>query len=178
MEREPGDLTLSVVGTPDPQLVRSDWTPTGSVEIVGVATKSITNVLLNNGALTELWRSDWHLDGVGVDQVFQRVINPGATSAWHVHLRTTDRLSCALGQLLVVLFDARVDSPSHGELVEYRMGERRPATISIPPGVYHGVRNIGITPAVLINAVDLAYGYDAPDHHRVPADTTDIPYRW
>jgi dTDP-4-dehydrorhamnose 3,5-epimerase len=171
-------MTLSVVGKQDPQLVRSDWTPSHTVAIAGVSTKSITNVLMDNGSLTELWRADWELDAQGVEQVFQRTMLPGATSAWHVHLATTDRLSCASGQLLIVLFDARVASPTHGAIAEYRLGERRPATISVPAGVYHGVRNVGATAAVLINTVDRAYGYEAPDHYRVPADCPDIPYEW
>ena len=76
-----GDMTLSVVGKQDPQLVRSDWTPSDTVAIAGVSTKSISNVLMDNGSLTELWRADWELDRQGVEQVFQRTLLPGATSA-------------------------------------------------------------------------------------------------
>jgi dTDP-4-dehydrorhamnose 3,5-epimerase len=169
-------MELSVVGVRDRQLVRSDWEPVCFEPIDGVTAKSVTNVLTSNGALTEVWRADWQLDPNGVGQVFQRVLDPGATSAWHVHLESTDRLACAIGQLLIVLFDARCESPSHGKIAEYRIGARRPATIVVPPGVYHGVKNIGIDAAVLINAVDQAYDYENPDHHRVPADTADIPY--
>ena len=50
--------------------------------------------------------------------------------------------------------------------------------ISIPPGVYHGVRNIGSTPAVVVNAVDVAYDYEDPDHYRVSSACEEIPYRW
>ena len=172
------EMVLSVLGTPDPQLVTSDWMPTADGEIDGVFAKQVANVLTDNGYLTELWRSDWLLDGGPVDQVFQRVMQPATISAWHVHLRTTDRLSCAIGQLLVVLYDARAASPTHGAIAQFRFGERRPAVISVPPGVYHGVRNIGTTSAVLVNAVDAAYDYDAPDHHRLPPDCADIPYQW
>ena len=171
-------IALSVTGKRDPQLVRSDWTPVGQVEIQGVSTKQIANVLTDNGYLTELWRSDWSLDGGGVDQVFQRTIEVGATSAWHVHLATIDRLTCVVGQVLVVLFDARLNSATHGLVSEHRIGERRPAVISIPPGVYHGVRNIGQSAAVLINAVDAAYDYEDPDHFRVAPTCEEIPYRW
>src|SRR3954447_6981314 len=172
------EMVLSVLGTPDPQVVTSDWMPTATVEIDGVFAKQVANVLTDNGYLTELWRADWLLDGGDVDQVFQRVLQPGAISAWHVHLRTTDRLSCAIGQLLVVLYDARIDSPTHGAIAQFRFGERRPAVISVPPGGYHGVRNIGATSAVLVNAVDAAYDSAAPDPHRLPADCADIPHQW
>src|SRR3954470_24139239 len=121
------EMVLSVLGTPDAQLGTSDWMPTANVEIDGVFAKQVSNVLTDNGYLTELWRSDWLLDAGRVDQVFQRVMQPGTISAWHVHLRTTDRLSCALGQLLVVLYDARIGSTTHGALAQFRFGERRPA---------------------------------------------------
>lgn len=169
---------LSIRGEPDPELVRSDWSPVGGTEIDGVGTKLITNVLTNDGYLTEMWRSDWALDGGGVDQVFQRVLYPGAISAWHTHLNTTDRLFCAVGHVLIVLYDARTASPTHGIITEHRLGEIRPAVISLPPGVYHGVRNLGTTSAVLLNAVDAAYQYETPDHHRIPRDSTGIPYIW
>ena len=162
---------------PDAQLTSADWA-VDAVAIDGVVAKSVTNVLTDNGFLTELWRADWNLDSLAVGQVFQRTLNPGTISAWHVHQHTVDRLSCASGRLLVVLFDARIGSPTHGSVAEYRLGEHRPATICVPPGVFHGVRNIGGDKAVIINAVDIAYDYARPDHLRVPADSPDIPYRW
>jgi dTDP-4-dehydrorhamnose 3,5-epimerase len=48
----------------------------------------------------------------------------------------------------------------------------------IPPGVFHGVQNISSQPAVLLNLVDKAYQYEAPDHWRLPLDTDKIPYRF
>jgi dTDP-4-dehydrorhamnose 3,5-epimerase len=162
----------------DPQLVRSDWTAAGEVTIDGVVTSSMSNVLTDNGVLTEMWRADWRVDELGVGQVFQRVMTPGALSAWHAHRVTTDRLFCATGRIKVVLFDGRAGSPTHGALTEYRLGAERPALVVVPPGVWHGVRNIGETAAVLVNLVDVAYDYESPDHYRAPADTVDIPYTW
>ncbi|MBI5089193.1 MAG: dTDP-4-dehydrorhamnose 3,5-epimerase family protein, partial [Actinobacteria bacterium] len=118
------------------------------------------------------------LDGGGIEQVFQRTLAPGSISAWHVHLETTDRLFCALGEVLVALYDARSTSPTHGVLAEYRFGEHRPLVVSVPPGVVHGVRALGNAPAVLVNAVDRAYGYEEPDHLRLPHDSPEIPYRF
>lgn len=168
---------LSVVGVKDRQLVRSDWTPADQTPIQGVVTRQITNVLTNNGYLTEIWRSDWHLDGLPVGQVFQRVLEPAAVSGWHSHLHTSDRLFCASGRLLIALYDARCESPSHGKTALFRIGAERPAIVVVPPGVWHGVRNIGAIPATMLNVVDLAYDYEDPDHYRLPADTPLIPYQ-
>jgi dTDP-4-dehydrorhamnose 3,5-epimerase len=171
-------LLLTVAGVRDRQLVRSDWTGVDEIGIDGVDVKLIASVLTDNGALTELWRADWMLDPHGVGQVFQRTLNRGALSAWHVHLQTTDRLVCATGQILIALFDAREASPTRGAIATIRMGERRPGIVTIPPGVYHGARNLADGPSTLVNIVDIAYCYESPDHLRAPADSPEIPYRW
>jgi len=48
--------------------------------------------------------------------------------------------------------------------------------IVIPPKVWHGVQNYGSEISVLLNAVDLAYQYDDPDHWRIPPDSKEIPF--
>ena len=166
----------SIEGEKDPQVVRSDWSDASSAAIDGVVAKQITNVLTDNGCLTEIWRSDWKLDDRAIDQVFQRVIEPGKASGWHSHARTTDRLFCAIGRLLVALYDGRRSSPTFGAVATFRLGAERPAVIVVPPGVWHGVRNIGTSSLVLLNIVDIAYDYEDPDHYRVPLDTPLIPF--
>ena len=49
--------------------------------------------------------------------------------------------------------------------------------VTIPPGVWHGVVALGPETALLLNLVDKAYAYDAPDHWRLPPDTDQIPYK-
>lgn len=172
------EAILGLAGDKDRELIRSDWTPAHPQTIDGVVTKSISPVLTNNGCLTEIWRSDWGLDRKPVAQIFQRVLDPGAVSAWHAHKLTTDRLFCAAGRILVVLYDCRPGSPSKGTVAELRMGNERPSLVVVPPGVWHGIRNIGSAPATLINAVDLAYDYVDPDHYRIAIDDDQIPYRF
>jgi dTDP-4-dehydrorhamnose 3,5-epimerase len=103
---------------------------------------------------------------------------PGAISAWHTHAITTDRLFVAAGVAHIVLYDAREDSPTKGLINEFRYGEHRQALVSVPPGVWHGVRNFGPSNAVLLNLVDVAYQYDDPDHWRLPIDTDKIPFKF
>ncbi len=62
-------------------------------------------------------------------------------------------------------------------MAEYRLAPERPGLLIVPPGVFHGVKALGARPATLINMVDEAYSYTAPDHWRLPADSAEIPYR-
>lgn len=159
------------------QSVTSDWTLLQE-RIAGVAIKEIRSVCKTNGYVTEIYRTDWGIDERAVDQVFQVVMNPGAVEAWHMHGSTTDRFFAATGRVAVVLYDARPESPTRGMVNELRIGVERPTLVSVPPGIWHGVQNIGAVPAVLINLVDQAYIYEAPDHWGLPADTDQIPYRF
>ena len=109
-------------------------------------------------------------------QVFQVVLEPAAISAWHVHQRATDRLFANHGQLKIVLFDARAGSATERRINVFRCGTGRPMLIVVPPGVWHGVQNVGASPASLLNLPDRAYAYEAPDHWRLPADTAQVPY--
>ena len=159
------------------QSVTSDWTLLRDC-INGVAVKEIRSVYKRDGYVTEIYRTDWALDDRPVDQVFQVVLEPGAINAWHMHESTTDRFFAATGRVAVVLYDARPRSPTLGMVNELRIGIERPTLVSVPPGVWHGVQNIGVTPTVLLNLVDKAYIYEAPDHWDLPADTDKIPYHF
>lgn len=161
---------------PDPQLVDPDWETHNQPRIDGVVIKPVKHVVTNNGYLTEIFRTDWDLPGARVDQIFTRVLDPASVSAWHCHAVTTDRLFCVSGRLLIVLYDGRAGSPSSKTLLQVRVGTERPCLVVVPCGVWHGVKNIGSQPAILLNAVDEAYAYDAPDHWRIPRNDPQIPF--
>jgi dTDP-4-dehydrorhamnose 3,5-epimerase len=162
----------------DPQSVTSDWNSLQDA-IEGVRVREMKNVIKNRGdVLCEVFRREWMPDDGDVDQVFQSVMNPGSISAWHVHRLTTDRLFASHWALQIVLFDGRENSPTYGRINEFRFGAMRPALVIIPPGVFHGVRNISHEPAVLLNLVNRAYRYEDPDQWRLPLDTEVIPYRF
>lgn len=167
----------SIQGEKDPEVVRPDWSPAHPPQMDGVVARQVANVLTGNGYLTEIWRGDWNLDDLPVGQVFQRVLEPKAASGWHVHAVTTDRLFCGHGRILVALYDGRLDSPTHGKAIDFRLGSERPAVIVVPPGVWHGIRNLSSEPSLFLNVVDVAYDYEDPDHIRLPLDTPLIPYQ-
>lgn len=157
------------------QSVTADWDFTQDL-IHGVLVKETKNVPKDSGVLTEVFRLDWALDGGRIEQVFQVTLKPGAISAWHVHETTTDRLFVADGLMKIVLYDARVVAPTYRRINEFRLGALRPGLLVVPPGVWHGVQNIGPDSGRLLNLVDCAYRYDDPDHWKLPPDSDRIPY--
>jgi len=164
--------------TRDRQTITARWTPSNLRLIDGVVIHEVMNVPKHGGYLTEIFRSEWAGTNAVVDQVFQNVLDPGSISAWHAHEDTTDRLFVSHGSMRIVLYDARNGSPTHGTVNELLFGTVRPALVIVPPHVWHGVQNAASTPGLLLNLVDRAYDYEHPDHWRLPADTTQIPYTW
>lgn len=158
--------------------IGSDWIPLRPPLIDGVCFRETRPVLAGYGALTEIYRREWEASAIPVDQIFASTMRPGALTAWHAHEATIDRLAVAQGTVRIVLYDSRRGSPSYGRLNEFLVSTLRPALVTIPARVWHGVQNAGDEVAVLLNAVDRAYDYAAPDHWRLPPDSPQIPYRF
>jgi dTDP-4-dehydrorhamnose 3,5-epimerase len=162
----------------DKQSITSDWEFTNIAMIDGVMLKEVKNVIKNNGALVEIVRTDWLDDNKAIDQVFQVTLSPGAVSAWHAHEVTTDRLFVNHGLISIVLYDAREDSPTFGQINEFKLGTARPGLLVVPPKIWHGIKNLADESSMIINLVDRAYSYEEPDHWRIDADSPEIPYRF
>jgi len=78
----------------------------------------------------------------------------------------------------VGLYDAREDSPTHGEVQEVFLGEQSMVLLKIPIGVMHGYKTIGVEPSLLLNLPTMVYNPAQPDEYRLPYDTDQIPYNW
>jgi len=93
-----------------------------------------------------------------------------------------DRLFVVSGLVKIVVFDGRLASPTHGHYTELVASERNPGLLTIPPDLYHGWKNIGVTEAIIINMPSEMYNYEDPDALDMPWDSPAarelIPYTW
>jgi dTDP-4-dehydrorhamnose 3,5-epimerase len=105
-------------------------------------------------------------------------ILPGRIKGWAMHEFQTDRYFVASGNVRVVLFDGRDDSPSAGSIVEIHVTDRTPGVVKIPPGVWHANQNWGQTEAHVVNFPTRAYEPDHPDKHRIDPHGGTIPFDW
>ena len=145
--------------------------------IAGVEVKQLRVIADERGFLMEILRNDDpFFDQFG--QVYLSVAYPGVVKGWHFHKIQTDRMTVVSGMAKIVLYDMRPESPTQGEIAEFFVGEKNPILLRIPPGVCHGMKCIGTTPAHMINVPNQAYNYDQPDEYRFPPHGTEIPYDW
>lgn len=146
--------------------------------IDGVQLHEMQNIITRNGTTTEVVRPDWDIGRLAINHMIHVTLRPHALSAWHCHHLQTDRIFVIDGTLRIVLFDDREGSPTKGKLDVLHLSPLRPATILIPPFVWHGIQNLENRASSFINFFDRAYCYEDPDEWRLPADTDAIPYRF
>jgi dTDP-4-dehydrorhamnose 3,5-epimerase len=145
--------------------------------IEGVRVRRLVRHSDARGSLTELLRSDWP-EFSHFGQAIVTVNQPGVIRGWHWHRRQTDVIVVVAGAALVPLYDGRAGSATHRQLDEHVLSDDQLAAVFVPPGVYHGYRTIGETPALILNFPDAPYDPAHPDEERVPHDDPAIGYRW
>ena len=146
------------------------------VMIEGLVLKDLVTHYDERGFFREIIRvtDDFFKEGFG--QWSHSLMYQGVTKAWHIHQCQVDWWYVATGVLKVVLHDTRGDSATHGELMEFLMGNDQPARVlRVPPGVAHGCKAVGGT-------VNLFYVtshvYDPSDEGRIAHDDPSIGYDW
>ena len=123
-----------------------------------------------DGIVAEVARAVWPEIDLPIVQVHITTTLPGRVRAWGLHQASTDRLFVVHGLVSVVVYDGREDSPTYKCLNEFRLSERNPGLVVIPPNLYHGRKNIGIAEAFIINMPSSQYEHEGPD-------ALDLPYQ-
>lgn len=144
--------------------------------IQGVVIKDLKTFSDDRGFFRELIRSTDGFFKEGFGQCSHAVIYTDVAKAWHVHKIQIDWWYVASGVLKVALYDTRKDSPTHGELMEFVMGDNEPAkVVRIPQGVAHGYRCLQ-GPAHMFYV--MSHAYNPEDEGRIPHDDVSIGYDW
>jgi dTDP-4-dehydrorhamnose 3,5-epimerase len=86
------------------------------------------------------------------------------------------------GLVSIVVYDGRLRSPTEGCVNEFKVSERNPGLLIVPPKLYHGWKVIGLDEAYIINMPTSMYDYDHPDALDLPYESPEaravVPWRW
>jgi dTDP-4-dehydrorhamnose 3,5-epimerase len=143
----------------------------------GVVLMTLARHADDGGSLTELVRlTDGRtegLQGFSLRQVNYSELAPGTIKAFHLHVRQTDVWYVPPGdRMLVVLLDVRQGSRTEGARMRLVLGDGSSRLLRIPPGVAHGVRNLGPATGRVIYFTDLHFSAEPSscDEGRLPWD--------
>jgi dTDP-4-dehydrorhamnose 3,5-epimerase len=143
--------------------------------IEGVTVSSLAPHSDSRGSLCELLTTrDGPIEPIV--HVYQVTALSGSIRAWVYHRRQDDRLAFVNGHFRVVLYDIRPNSPTFNLLNVFMLGCERPALLSIPSLVIHGVQNIGDSTSAFLNMPTRAYDPCLPDKCRLPVGDPRIPF--
>jgi dTDP-4-dehydrorhamnose 3,5-epimerase len=144
--------------------------------IVGVKVRYQRAIEDPRGEITEVYRPSWGVNDAPLVYVYQASIRPGVTKGWLVHQRQEDRLFHIMGTTHWALYDDRPDSSTRGLLNQFVFSEKNRGLLVIPRGVYHAVRNIGVSDAIYMNMPTRPYDHGDPDKYRLPVKNSLIPF--
>lgn len=144
--------------------------------IEGVELKELVTHSDDRGFFREVVRARDSIFVEGFGQLSHSLLFQGVVKAWHYHSIQTDWWYVASGVLRVGLADLRSDSPTHGEVMDFYMGDHQTAVCAkIPPGVAHGCKAVQ-APVNLLYVTSHAYNPD--DEIRIPYDSDMIKFDW
>ena len=126
------------------------------IMIDGVVITEIKRYSDERGWLSEIYRRDDN--GFQVQMSYVSFTNHGIVRGPHEHKSQSDFfVFIGPGDFELHLWDNRKDSKTKGEHVKMILGESKPASVLIPPGVVHGYKSISKDGSCSLNLPDSLY---------------------
>ena len=127
--------------------------------IQGVKIIPLKKIMDERGMIMHMMRNDSEYF-TKFGEIYFSVIFPGEIKAWHLHKEMTMNYAVVAGNIKLVLYDARVDSPTYKELQEIFVGQDNYCLISIPPGIVNGFKAVGNEKSIVANCADIPHHPD------------------
>lgn len=142
----------------------------------GVSVRTLPSHIDARGSVCELMdpRWGWHPNPIVFSYMF--TLRPGFVKGWNLHKEHDDRYVILKGEMELVLFDSRPDSPTCGEICKIMLSENQRTIVNVPKFVWHADHNVGIEDVMVINYPTIQYDHVDPDKYRLPIDTPLIPH--
>ncbi|MBR9703002.1 dTDP-4-dehydrorhamnose 3,5-epimerase [Candidatus Woesearchaeota archaeon] len=144
-------------------------------EIEGVSIKPLKKIPDERGAIYHMLRKD-DSDFTEFGEIYFSMIYPGVIKGWHIHKEMTLNYTVVSGMIKLVLYDARKDSKTKGNILEISMGEENYVRVTIPPGIWNGFKGMGDKKAIVANCASMPH--DPEEIDRMDPLKNDIPYDW
>lgn len=143
--------------------------------IHGVRVRPLKQIVDERGKVMHMLRND-NEDFQGFGEVYFSCVYPGAIKGWHIHSQMVLNYAVPQGEIKMVLYDDRADSPTRGELQEVFLGSGNYSLVTVPPFVWNGFKGIGTEVAVVANCASIPH--DPAEIERMDPFDPRIPYDW
>ena len=122
----------------------------GNIE--GIIIRHLNKYTDDRGWLIELFRQD-ELDPEYYPVMsYISMTNPGVVRGPHEHVDQTDLFGfIGPSTFKLFLWDTRKSSPTFMKKQVILVGENKPASVLVPPGIVHAYKNVGTQPGMVVN---------------------------
>lgn len=142
----------------------------------GVSFRDAVTHVDDRGSVCEVFDPRWGWSAEDLVFAYVFTLRPGMVKGWGMHLEHEDRYFILYGDMAVVLYDDRADSPTKGLVATVYLSEHRRRLMNVPTGVWHANHNVGNKDVTVVNFPTRPYDHANPDKYRLPLDTDRIPY--
>ena len=143
--------------------------------IEGVKVTPLKQILDERGKVMHMLRCDSDIFQA-FGEVYFSCVYPGIIKGWHIHKRMILNYAVPYGNIKLVLFDDRPNSPTRGEIQELFLGPDNYLLVTIPPMIWNGFKGIGTEMAIVANCASIPY--DPEEIDRLDPFDPSIPYNW
>ena len=130
------------------------------------------------GSVCELFDPRWGWQKDPLVFVYMFTIRPRMVKGWGLHKLHEDRYFVIEGELEIVMYDVRPESPTYKEVSSVVLSGYERRLMNIPAGIWHANHNIGTIDALVVNFPTRPYQHTDPDKYRLPLETDEIPYKF
>ena len=109
-------------------------------------------------------------------EIYFSLVNAGVIKGWKKHQKITQHFAVPTGNIKLVLYDEREDSPTFRKIQEIFLGADNYQLVRIPPQVWYAFGALHNESALVANCTDMPY--DPAEGISIGLCDSRIPYTW
>jgi dTDP-4-dehydrorhamnose 3,5-epimerase len=112
----------------------------------------------------------------GFGEAYFSTVNKGQAKGWKKHREMVLNIVVPAGEILFVLYDARLQSPTMGQVQEVVLGPAQYCRMTVPPGIWMGFRGQAEGLNMLLNIASIPH--DPAEADSLPLENEVVPYKF
>jgi dTDP-4-dehydrorhamnose 3,5-epimerase len=90
-------------------------------------------------------------------EVYFSLVETGAIKGWKRHRVMVSNLVVPAGEVRIVAFDDRADSPTRGQWMDVRLGPKNYHRLTLPPGLWFAFQGTGAGANLMMNLASILH---------------------
>ncbi len=90
-------------------------------------------------------------------EVYFSTIYENKIKGWHLHKESVLNYTCVTGEVKLVLFDDRLDSPTKNKYQEIILSQKNYSLVTIPPNIWNGFKGLNFKESIIANCLTIPH---------------------